>query len=202
VTGLGRWLSDRGQSRRFDQPADESRADTAKKHSRLAATAAGCVFCCCGSSGSGVGCVSAGCGRRRRRWLRNSTSAVSVQRVLTLVNNAQHSLEHAGDHLEGLYREPLRKRGRHSSGVYIYESVVNDLRHGNYMFKSEGIYLARAVESAREPRPGGSSCDSSGVYICNSIVNDLRHGNYICKSELIYLTYEHRIEIPVEFTYM
>ena len=44
--------------------------------------------------------------------------------------------------------------------------------------------------------------NSSGVYICNSIVNDLRHGNYICKSEGIYLTYEHRIEIPVEFTYV
>ena len=44
--------------------------------------------------------------------------------------------------------------------------------------------------------------DSSGVYICKSVVNYLRHGNYICKSELIYLTYEHRIEIPVEFTYV
>ena len=41
-----------------------------------------------------------------------------------------------------------------------------------------------------------------GVYICKSVVNDLRHGNYICKSEVIYLTYEHRIEIPVEFTYV
>ena len=44
--------------------------------------------------------------------------------------------------------------------------------------------------------------DSSGVYICYSIVNHLRHGNYICKSEGIYLTYVHRIEIPVEFTYV
>ncbi len=44
--------------------------------------------------------------------------------------------------------------------------------------------------------------DSSGVYICNSVVNDLRHGNYICKSEVVYLTYEHRIEIPVEFAYV
>ena len=35
-----------------------------------------------------------------------------------------------------------------------------------------------------------------------SVVNDLRHGNYICKSEGIYLTYEHRIKIPVEFTYV
>ena len=43
---------------------------------------------------------------------------------------------------------------------------------------------------------------SSGVYICKSIVNDLRHGNYICKSEVIYLTYEYRIEIQVEFTYV
>ncbi len=44
--------------------------------------------------------------------------------------------------------------------------------------------------------------DSSGVYICKSEENDLRHGNYICKSEVNYLTYEHRIEIPVEFTYV
>ena len=44
--------------------------------------------------------------------------------------------------------------------------------------------------------------DSSGVYICKSIVNDLRHGNYIWKSEVIYLSYEHRIEIPVEFTHV
>ena len=44
--------------------------------------------------------------------------------------------------------------------------------------------------------------NSSGVYICKSIVNYLRHGNFICKSEVIYLTYEHRIEIPVEFTYV
>jgi hypothetical protein len=44
---------------------------------------------------------------------------------------------------------------------------------------------------------------SSGIYVCNSIVNDLRHGNYICKSEEdIHLRYEHRIEIPVEFTYV
>ena len=44
--------------------------------------------------------------------------------------------------------------------------------------------------------------ESSGVYICKSVVNDLRHGNFICKSEVIYLTYEHRIENPVEFTYV
>jgi hypothetical protein len=43
---------------------------------------------------------------------------------------------------------------------------------------------------------------SSGVYICKSVVNYLRHGNYICKSEGNYLTYEHRIEIPVELTYV
>ena len=43
---------------------------------------------------------------------------------------------------------------------------------------------------------------SSGVYICNSIVNYLVHGNYISKSYENYLTYEHRIEIPVEFTYV
>ena len=49
---------------------------------------------------------------------------------------------------------------------------------------------------------GWWSVNSSGVYICNSTVNYLRHGNYICKSEGIYLTYEYRIEIPVEFTYV
>jgi hypothetical protein len=38
--------------------------------------------------------------------------------------------------------------------------------------------------------------------MCKSVVNDLRHGNYICKSEVNYLTYEHRIEIPEEFTYV
>ena len=44
--------------------------------------------------------------------------------------------------------------------------------------------------------------NSSGVYTCKSIVNYSKHGNFICKSEGIYLTYEHRIEIPVEFTYV
>ena len=48
----------------------------------------------------------------------------------------------------------------------------------------------------------GSVRDSSGVYICKSVVHYLRHGNYICKSEVIYLKYGHRIEIPVEFTYV
>jgi hypothetical protein len=28
-----------------------------------------------------------------------------------------------------------------SSGVYIYKSIVNDLRHGNFIRKSEVIYL-------------------------------------------------------------
>ncbi len=67
------------------------------------------------------------------------------------------------------------------------KSVLNDLRRGNYVCKSEGIYL---------------TYEHNGVYIRKSVVNDLRHGNYICKSEVIYLTYEHRIEIPVEFTYV
>ena len=34
---------------------------------------------------------------------------------------------------------PILKRP--SSGVYICESIVNDLRHGNFIFKSEGNYL-------------------------------------------------------------
>ena len=29
----------------------------------------------------------------------------------------------------------------HSSGVYICKSIVNDLRYGNYICKSEGIHL-------------------------------------------------------------
>ena len=29
-----------------------------------------------------------------------------------------------------------------SSGVYICKSIVNDLKHGNYICKSEGIYLS------------------------------------------------------------
>ena len=62
-----------------------------------------------------------------------------------------------------------------SSGVYICYSVVNDLRHGNFICKSEVIYLVSMINN------------SSGVYICNSVVNDLRHGNFICKSEVIYL---------------
>ena len=44
--------------------------------------------------------------------------------------------------------------------------------------------------------------DSSGVYICKSVVNYLSHGNFVFKSEVNYLTYEHRIVIPVEFTYV
>jgi hypothetical protein len=55
------------------------------------------------------------------------------------------------------------------------------------------------VELGREP---GGLATSSGVYICKSVVNDSRYGNYICKSEEIHLTYKHRIEIPVEFTYV
>ena len=46
------------------------------------------------------------------------------------------------------------------------------------------------------------STDKKGVKICKSVINDLRHGDYICKSEVIHLPYEHRIENPVEFTYV
>ena len=60
-----------------------------------------------------------------------------------------------------------------SSGVYICQSIVNDLRHGNFICKSEG----------KLPDIRTSYWNSSGVYICKSIVNDLRHGNFICKSE-------------------
>ena len=64
-----------------------------------------------------------------------------------------------------------------SSGVYICKSVENDLRQGNFIFKSEGNL----------PDIRTSYWDSSGVYICKSVVNDLRHGNFICKSEENYL---------------
>ena len=53
---------------------------------------------------------------------------------------------------------------REAGGVYICKSIVNYLRHGNFICKYPAY---RRI-------PGG-------VYICKSIVNDLRHGNYICK---------------------
>ena len=59
-----------------------------------------------------------------------------------------------------------------SSGVYTCNSIVNYLRHGNYICKSE----------EKLPDIRTSYWDSSGVYICKSVVNDLRHGNYICES--------------------
>ena len=93
-----------------------------------------------------------------------------------------------------------------SSGVYICNSVVNDLRHGNFICESEMIYLGSLLwVEGNHGRPSAihsQMVNSSGVYMCKSIVNDLRHGNYICKSEGIYLKHEHRIEIPVEFTYV
>ena len=55
------------------------------------------------------------------------------------------------------------------------------------------------VDSILERR---KKSNSSGVYVCKSEANYFKHGNYICKSEGMYLTYEHRIEIPVEFTYI
>ena len=66
-------------------------------------------------------------------------------------------------------RPDIRTSYWDSSWVYICKSIVNDLRHGNYIFK-------------KLPDIRTSYWDSSGVYICKSIVNDLRHGNYICKS--------------------
>ena len=71
----------------------------------------------------------------------------------------------------------IRTSYLNSSGVYICKSVVNDFRHGNYIFKSEGFYLDIRT----------SYRDSSGVYICKSVVNDIRHEKKICKSEGFYL---------------
>ena len=76
----------------------------------------------------------------------------------------------------------------------------------NSLTQGWSVLGLRRVVGGREggvPAPQtGAEMNSSGVYICKSVVNDLRHESYICKSEEIYLTYEHRIEIPVEFTYV
>ena len=69
-----------------------------------------------------------------------------------------------------------------SSGVYICKSIVNYLRHGNYICKSEGIHLLCTDRFGRCTSSQEKLC-RPGVYICNSIVNYLRLGNYICKSE-------------------
>ena len=43
--------------------------------------------------------------------------------------------------------------GSSSSGVYICKSIVNYLRHGNYICKSEGIHLSRSIPlNAEDPR--------------------------------------------------
>ena len=38
-----------------------------------------------------------------------------------------------------------------SSGVYICKSIVNDLKHGNYICKSEGNYLWLSVLFSTAP---------------------------------------------------
>jgi hypothetical protein len=44
---------------------------------------------------------------------------------------------------------------------------------------------------------------SSGVHICKSEKNDFKTWKlHYVNQEKMYLTYEHRIEIPVEFTYV
>ena len=43
-------------------------------------------------------------------------------------------------------RQDHRQIYTNSSGVYICKSIVNDLRHGNFIYKSEGIYLATVSE--------------------------------------------------------
>ena len=83
--------------------------------------------------------------------------------------------------------------GREESGNY-YDTTKIKNKETIVLQGYEGAVVV--VDNITKPRT------SSGVYICKSIVNDLKHGNYICKSEVIYLTYEHRIEIPVEFTYV
>ena len=82
----------------------------------------------------------------------------------------------------------------HIPGICIerLSPFVKDLQHFLSLFPGTDLGSLQVTRSVQ----------SSGVYICKSIVNYLRHGNYICKSEVIYLTYEHRIEIPVEFIYV
>ena len=43
---------------------------------------------------------------------------------------------------ENASKRPLRPPSN-SSGVYICKSIVNDIRHGNFICKSEGIYLVK-----------------------------------------------------------
>jgi hypothetical protein len=44
------------------------------------------------------------------------------------------------------------RMARDSSGVYICKSVVNYLRHGNFICKSEGIYLQKREDGENTPR--------------------------------------------------
>ena len=53
-----------------------------------------------------------------------------------------------------------------SSGVYTYKSIVNYLKQGNFICKSE----------ENVPNIRTSYWDSIGVYIYKSIVNNLRQG--------------------------
>ena len=100
--------------------------------------------------------------------------------------------------------------------MYVPVHLVNDDTEGERISScshepsarrviSSESHLVRGVPQVRlDPEDVGAfeRSDSSGVHICKSVGNYLRHGNYICKSEVIYLPYEHRIEIPVEFTYV
>ena len=105
-----------------------------------------------------------------------------------------------------------------SDRVYTwFRSIANGLKYsiagadetGRYVKRFENVWKVlgvdedaishSAIENSIRIRPVQSSSCSSGVYICKSVVNDLKHGNYICKSEENYLTYEYRIEIPVDF---
>ena len=71
-----------------------------------------------------------------------------------------------------------------------------NVRHGKYIYKSEGNYLAvsfnhLSIRFTHRGRVGAGMLHiSSGVYICKSIVNYLRHGNFIYKSEVIHRSSE------------
>ena len=72
-------------------------------------------------------------------------------------------------------------------GVYICNSIVNYLRHGNFICKSEepGTPQWAYRQTRKEQVTAGMNRRLIPVElkICNSIVNELRYGNFICKSE-------------------
>ena len=61
-----------------------------------------------------------------------------------------------------------------SSGVYICKSIVNYLRHGNYIWKSEEIYLGVSMDSASISAAG---CNSHTTIIVRPVLDFHSHTN-------------------------